>query len=185
MKIVLSCTLIAMSAAAPGVTAQAGSATGIAGRWTQSSDGKELVLAPRIKLQPNAGYTPGTNLGGTAGYGSMTRTTIVTEPVMMDVSRSMTLVIGGDGKFDWRIVRRHRERENCVRTTTLLKQGKVEASGGKMIFDIAGGTERWTTSCRGSGSGKIAAARESYDASVAGNVLRLSSGPSRWTFSRE
>lgn len=184
MKIDLPCVLLTLVAAAYAVVASAESAPGIAGRWTQSSNGKELVLAPRIKLQPNVGYTPGTNLGGTVGYGSMTRTTIVTEPVLMEVSRSMTLAIGGDGKFDWTIVKRHREGETCVRTTTQNKQGNVQSSGGKMTFAVAGGTERWSTSCGGSGSGKIAASRETYDASVAGNVLRLSSGPSRWIFSK-
>ncbi|WP_222926905.1 hypothetical protein [Sphingomonas gilva] len=173
-----------LGVAALAVAAQAQTTPGLAGRWTQASSGKELVLAPRIKLQPNVGVGYGTNLGGSVGYGSMTRTTIVTEPTMMDVARSMTLAIEADGRFKWTIVKRHAERDDCVRTSTEVKEGKVQALAGKMVFAVSGGTERWSSSCGRSGSAAIAAARESYDVTVQGGVLRLASGPSRWTFSR-
>lgn len=157
---------------------------GLAGSWRQSSRGKELVLAPKIKLQPNVGPSYGANLGGTVGYGSMTRTTIVTEPTVMEVNRSMTLAIGADGRFTWTIVKRHAEGERCTRTTTQTKQGLVTAGGGKLVFAISGGTERWQSSCGKRGAGAIAAASESYTMSRQGGALQLASGPVRFTFTR-
>ncbi|MBO9622476.1 MAG: hypothetical protein J7500_07170 [Sphingomonas sp.] len=155
-----------------------------AGRWSQSSQGKELVLVPRIKLQPNFGVGAGTSLGGSVGYGSMTRTAIVTEPVPMDVARSMTLVIGQDGRFDWTITRRHAESGGCTRTTVQHKQGNVQLEPGQLLFAISGGTESWRSSCGKQGSGTIAAATERYAMTFQGQKLLLASGPSRWTFSR-
>ena len=72
----------------------------------------------------------------------------------------------------------------CVKTTTQVKEGQVEAAPGKMVFAISGGSEKWQSSCGDSGVGKISPAREAYDAAVQGSTLRLSSGPSRWTFTR-
>lgn len=157
---------------------------GAAGRWVQSSNGKELVLAPRIKLQPNVGVSHGTNLGGTVGYGSMTRTTIVTEPVLMDVDRSMTLAIQADGRFEWTIVRRHAEKQDCVITTTQVKQGRLVQGGGKAVFTVDGGTESFATSCGRRGSSALAKATERYEMQLAGGRFILSNGPSRWSFTR-
>jgi hypothetical protein len=158
--------------------------TGIAGRWTQSSSGKELVLAPKVKLQPNVGTSYGTSLGGSVGYRSMTRTTIVTEPTPMDVNRSMTLAIAADGAFKWTITKRHAEGASCTRTTSQVKQGRASLTGGKMVFAVSGGTESFGKSCGGRGSSAIAPARESYVAVMAGNQLRLSSDGQNWAFTR-
>lgn len=156
----------------------------IVGRWAQSSEGKELVLVSRIKLQPNVGVGAGTSLGGTTGYGSMTRTTIVTDPVPMHVARSMLLAITPDGRFEWTITRRHGDDGGCTRTTTQMKQGNVRIDGNQLVFAVAGGTESWRSSCGKQGSGKIAAVAESYAMSLQGKALLLSGGPGRWTFSR-
>lgn len=168
------------------LSAPAGAQSGAApaGTWTQSSSGKELVLAPKFKLQPNVGVGYGTNLGGSVGYGSMTRTTIVTEPTIMNVTRSMTLIIAADGQFKWTIVKRHADGDNCTRTTTQVKQGSVSAGGGKMVFAIRGGSERWQSSCGKQGSGAIAPSREEYSMSAQGRLMHLASGPVRWAFSR-
>ena len=181
-RMTMAAAAAAIAACLAGV-AQVQAQGGTAGRWTQSSRGQELVLAPRIKLQPNVGNGYGTNLGGSVGAGSMTRTTIVTEPKPMEVARSMTLEIGADRRFSWTIVKRHGDGK-CVKTTTQVKEGQVEAAPGKMVFAISGGSEKWQSSCGDSGVGKISPAREAYDATVQGATLRLSSGPSRWTFTR-
>jgi hypothetical protein len=154
------------------------------GRWTQSSSGKELVLVPRIKLQPNVGVSYGTSLGGTAGYGSPTRTAIVTEPVLMQVTRSMTLEVEGDGRFVWKIVKRYAEKEGCSMTTTQVKQGRVAEEGGKAHFAIEGGTERFVSSCGQEGSSDLARTSEQYAVQLGGGRLVLQSGATRWTFLR-
>ncbi|HVJ01222.1 MAG TPA: hypothetical protein VM662_03515 [Sphingomonas sp.] len=156
----------------------------LVGQWSQASQGKELVLVSRIKLQPNVGVGAGTSLGGSVGYGSMTRTAIVTEPVPMNVARSMTLVIAQDGRFDWTITRRHAEDGGCTRTTTQKKQGSVRVEAGQLLFAISGGTESWRSSCGKQGSGAIATATERYALTLQAQKLQLASGPSRWSFSR-
>lgn len=183
IAVLLLISAAASVAAPPALHAQSAPA-GVAGRWTQASSGKELVLAPRVKLQPNVGPSYGTNLGGTVGYGSMTRTTIVTEPVMMDVARSMTLAIEADGRFKWTIIKRHGEREYCKVTTTQVKQGRVEQSGGKMNFAVGGGTESFVSSCGRRGTSQLGKSTEHYDMQLAGNRIVLSGGSSRWTFTR-
>lgn len=175
---------LAVAAAWSGAPRPAPGLADIAGQWSQSSQGKEIVLVPRIKLQPNVGVGAGTSLGGTTGYGSMTRTAIVTEPVPMDVTRSMTMAIGQDGRFDWTITRRHAEDGGCTRTTTQEKRGTVRLEGGALVFAIAGGTESWRSYCGKQGSGVIATASERYAMTVQGGALHLASGPSRWTFRR-
>ncbi len=156
----------------------------IAGTWSQSSSGQELVLVPKIKLQPNVGIGYGTSLGGTTGFGSPTRTAIVTEPTLMDVERSMTLSVVADGRFNWTIIKRHAADGGCTRTTTQDKTGRVRLSGGQLVFAISGGTERWRSSCGGSGGAALAAIDEAYAVSVQGRSLRLESGPTRWSFTR-
>ncbi|WP_447724329.1 hypothetical protein [Sphingomonas koreensis] len=183
MKILCTLACAATAAAIPSLHAQTASA-GVAGRWIQTSSGKELVLAPRIKLVPNVGVTPGTNLGGTVGYGSMTRTTIVTEPTVMAVARSMTLAVEADGRFKWTIVRRHAEKEDCTITTTQVKQGRVAQAGAKLTFAVEGGTESFTTSCGRRGSSQLGKSTERYDLQQSGGRMVLAGGASRWTFSR-
>lgn len=176
---------VAASAAAvmPALNAQTAPA-GIAGRWTQTSSGKELVLAPRIKLVPNVGVTAGTNLGGTVGYGSMTRTTIVTEPTMMAVARSMTLAVEADGRFKWTIAKRHAENDSCTSTTTQVKQGRVTQAGSALTFAIEGGTESFASTCGKRGNSQLGRSTERYDLQLSGGRMTLAGGASRWTFSR-
>ncbi|HWW55703.1 MAG TPA: hypothetical protein VN047_02310 [Sphingopyxis sp.] len=155
-----------------------------AGAWTQSSSGKELVLVPRIKLQPNVGVSYGTSLGGTAGYGSPTRTTIVTEPVLMQVTRSMTLEVGEGGRFIWQIAKRHAEKEGCRVTTTQVKQGRVTQEGGKAILVVEDGKESFESSCGRQGSSRLAQTSEKYDVQLGGGRMVLRSGATQWTFLR-
>lgn len=154
------------------------------GRWTQSSTDKELVLVPRVKLQPNVGVSYGTSMGGTAGYGSPTRTTIVTEPVPMQVMRSMTLEVGQDGRFTWKIVKRHAETESCSMTTTQVKQGRLIQEGAKASFAIENGTESFVSSCGREGSSKLARTSEQYIVRLSDGQLVLHSAATRWTFLR-
>lgn len=156
----------------------------LTGRWTQSSSGKELVLVPRIKLVPNVGVTAGTSLGGSVGYGSMTRTTIVTQPVTMSVARSMTLNVSADGRFEWTITRRHAEKQGCTITTTQEKHGRVDQTGAKLSFAISGGIERYTTSCGRSGETRLGQSTEIYTVQKLSNGVALSGGASRWAFTR-
>lgn len=184
MKTLTTIAIAAVAAAAIPVLHAQTAPAGIAGRWTQTSSGKELVLAPRIKLVPNVGVTAGTNLGGTVGYGSMTRTTIVTEPTMMAVARSMTLAIAADGQFKWTIVKRHAENDSCTITTTQVKQGRVAQAGVKLTFAIEGGTESFASSCGKRGTSQLGRSTERYDLQQSGGRMMLAGGSSRWTFSR-
>jgi hypothetical protein len=156
--------------------------TDISGRWIQSSNGNELVLVPRIKLVPNVGVTAGTSLGGTVGYGSMTRTTIVTEPVTMAVSRTMTLTVDPGGRFNWTITRRHAEKQGCTITTTQEKRGRVDQGGTKLTFAISGGIERYTTSCGRRGESQLGRSTETYAVQKTPGGFTLSGGASRWVF---
>ncbi len=173
-----------VSAAWLGSPAPVAAVAGIAGTWSQSSQGKELVLVARIKLQPNVGVGTGTSLGGSVGYGSMTRTAVVTEPVPMNVARSMTLAIQPGGRFDWKITRSHAEDGRCTRSTTQVKHGTVRLDGRDLLFAISGGTEKWHSTCGKQGSGAIAASSERYAMTLNGTTLELVSGPSRWSFAR-
>lgn len=177
-ELTLAASLAAWLAPASGAPAD------LVGQWSQSSEGKEMVLVPRIKLQPNVGVGAGTNLGGTVGYGSMTRTAIVTEPVPMVVARSMVMTIGADGRFEWTITRRHGEDGGCTRTATQVKQGSVRTESGALLFTISGGAESWRSSCGKQGSSRIAAVSERYAIALEGRTLRLVGGSSRWTFTR-
>jgi hypothetical protein len=158
----------------------------IAGQWSQASDGSELVLVPKFKLQPNVGVTWGTNLGGSVGYGSMTRTTIVTDPVPLRVNRKMLLNIQPDGRFDWVTIKAHAETPGaqCIKMTRTQRFGRVTRAGGQLRFAIEGGKESWEKSCGGSGEAAVAPATETYTATVAPAQLRLTGGPSGWTFKR-
>lgn len=154
----------------------------IAGRWTQSSNAKELVLVPRIKIVPNVGVTAGTNLGGTVGYGSMTRTIVVTEPVMMAVARTMTLAVDPGGQFTWTIARRHAEKQGCTITTTQEKRGRVDQAGTKLNFAVSGGIERFITTCGRRGETQLGRSTESYTVQKTSRGLAFSDGTNRWEF---
>ncbi|WP_158266529.1 hypothetical protein [Allosphingosinicella deserti] len=158
----------------------------IAGAWAQSSDGSEIVLVPKFKLQPNVGVTMGTNLGGSVGYGSMTRTTIVTDPVPLRVDRTMQLNIQSDGRFEWVTTKAHVETPGakCVKTTRTRRVGHVTRTGNQIRFAIEGGKERWEKTCGGSGEAPVAAATETYGVTLNASQMRLTGGPAAWTFTR-
>lgn len=183
MKILAASALFLAGAAIP-VAAIA--QPGLSGRWSQSSNGSELVLVSRIKLEPNVGVPSGTSLGGSVGYGSPTRTVIATEPVPMPVKRTMSLAVTPDGSFTWLIEKAHAETQKgtCIKTTRLEKHGKVVLKGGKAAFAIQRGTESWEKSCGGTGSTAIKPSTETYDAVLAPAQLRLSGGATAWTFKR-
>lgn len=176
--------ICALECAPSALHAQAQSS--VAGQWSQSSDGSELVLVPKFKLQPNVGVTWGTNLGGSVGYGSMTRTTIVTDPVPLRVARRMRLNITGDGRFTWTTIKSHPETPggSCIKATRTERLGQASLAGGRIRFAIQGGTESWEKSCGGSGSSAIAAGVETYTLTLSPGEMRLSDGPSVWKFRR-
>ncbi|MDT8758776.1 hypothetical protein MZO42_08700 [Sphingomonas psychrotolerans] len=159
---------------------------GIAGQWSQASDGMELVLAPKFKLQPNVGVTWGTNLGGSVGYGSMTRTTIVTDPVPLRVNRKMRLKIEPNGRFDWVMVKAHPETPGgqCIKITRTQRVGQVTRLGNQLRFAIEGGKENWEKTCGGSGEAPVQPATENYAITLNASEMRLTGGPSVWTFKR-
>jgi opacity protein-like surface antigen len=173
-----------LAIAAASAAAQAQTAPALAGLWSQASSGKELVLQPKIKLQPNMSSTYGTSLGGSVGYGSMTKTTIVTEAVPLDVQRRMKLDLAADGSFTWVIETRQPEGKGCTKTVRQLKRGRASTKGDAITFAVAGGTEAFEKSCGGSGSADLPASRETYTATVSGNRLELSGSSRRWLFTR-
>ena len=166
------------------VSAGQASAAELAGRWSQTSSGKELVLQPKFKLQPNVASTYGTSLGGSVGYGSMTKTTIVTEAVPMQVDRRMELVVAPDRSFTWTIQRRQHDSANCSKVVRQVKRGRISESGSSLIFAVSGGTEEVESACGGAGSKALPPSRESYAATFTGNRMLLSGGATRWTFTR-
>lgn len=183
MKQVLTLAAFVAAASISAVAANAGGAA-LSGRWTQASSGREIVLLPKIKLQPNVGISHGTSLGGSVGYGSMTRTIVATEPTPMQVTRTMVLSIDEGGRFTWDIVKEHPESLDgeCTKTTRTRRSGQVVLQGDKARFVIEAGTESWEKSCGGSGTAEIAPSEESYDAVLAPGQLTLTSGPMRWLF---
>lgn len=177
--------ILAAGLAALASTAVAQATPGLAGSWAQRSSGKELVLAPKFKLQPSAAMGYGTNLGGSVGYGSMTNTTIVTELQPMIVSRAMRLEVAPDGGFTWTIEKTQPDGKTCARTIRTEKRGRVTVSGGKAVFAVAGGAERWSNTCGKSGEGALTATTETYDLTRTGAALTLKgTGGVNWTFSR-
>lgn len=157
----------------------------LAGSWSQASTGQELVIAPKLKLQPSMTPNYGTSLGGTVGTGSYTNTTIVTEATPMRVDRRMNLSIRPDGGYSWRITKVQPEGARCARTIDQVKQGRVSIAGGKISFATSGGTETWRSSCGKSGTGAVAAITETYRYSLAAGVLSVrGSGGVNWQFRR-
>lgn len=151
--------------------ANAAPATGIAGHWTQSSNGSELVIVPRFKLQPNLGYSS---------------PTIVTEPVPLQVARTSTLDIDANGGFTWSTTKRHVETPNgqCTKTTRTSRKGRVTLSGNQMRFQIESGTERWEKSCGGSGQAAVKPAAETYTVTIEGNRMKIAGGPANFIYQR-
>lgn len=157
----------------------------IAGAWSQSSSTQELVLTPKIKLQPSIATGYGTNLGGTFGPGSATNTTIVTESTPMLIRRFMNLEISPDGAFRWKINKVQPDGSGCTKTIDQLKEGRITTSAGSITFKIQGGTDGWRSSCGKSGQSAMRASSETYSYSVvAGALVIKGSGGVNWIFRR-
>ncbi len=164
--------------------APAGAQSGLAGRWVQSSAGKELVLRPKVKLTPYAAPGYGSNLGGSVGYGSATTTVVATEATPVHVERQMALTIAPDGKFNWIVNKRETETPSCLRTVTQERHGRAHASGSELVLAVSGGRETLSRSCGGGGESAMPAATLRYRMQLTGGELVLSSGPDRWRFRR-
>jgi hypothetical protein len=167
--------------AAPACAAPPG---GLAGTWTQSSSGKELVLQSKIKLTPYAAPGYGTNLGGSVGYGSATSTVVTTEPVPMQVDRRMTLAIDNRGDFVWTIEKRQHEAGNCVRNIRQQKKGRASVVGDELVLNVQGGVEKQSGSCGAAKNASLPAAVEKYRVRMTGATMVLASGPVRWTWKK-
>jgi len=165
-------------------SAQAAGLDRITGHWTQSSSGKELVLQSKIKLQPNVSGGFGTSLGGSVGFGSMTKTTIVTEAVPAHVDRKMELTVSADGSFRWIIIKTEPVDKTCNRTVRQEKHGKARLASTSLVLDIAGGSESFEKTCGGTGRATLPAGREAYNISVDAGRMTLADGASRWIFAR-
>lgn len=179
--------LLLLTASACLTTSSAWSAAlgDLTGRWTQSSSGQELVLQSKIKLQPNTSGGFGTSLGGSTGFGSMTKTTIVTEAVPAHVDRRMDLKLAADGGFTWTIVRTEPVDKTCTRTVRQEKHGKAKLASGSLVFDITGGTESFEKSCGGTGQTALPTSREAYKLTLETGRMTLADGASKWTFVRK
>lgn len=164
--------------------AAAQGAAGLAGAWVQRSTGTELVLTPKIKLQPAIATTGfGVNLGGSVGYGSATNTTIVNEFQPTTVTRAMRLQVAADGGFRWTIEKTLPDGKTCTKTVRTEKQGRVTQAGGKASFAVSGGQERWSSTCGKSGQAAVAAATETYDlARTAAGLTLKGPGGVNWVF---
>ena len=161
-----------------------GQADDLVGVWTHRGTQTELVVQPRIRLQPYASPGYGASYGGSVGYGSVTTTNVVTEAMPVQVSRSMTLTIQTGGTAVWRIERRQPSGSNCIQTVRQTKSGRISTRGGEMTFHIEGGSERTESTCAASGERAIAAGSETYRIRREGRSLSLTSGGATWTFSR-
>ncbi|MBP2161513.1 MULTISPECIES: hypothetical protein [Asticcacaulis] len=179
MRTIIIC-IVMLSAA----SAQAAALSDVAGRWAQSSSGKELVLQSKIKLQPNVSGGFGTSLGGSVGFGSMTKTTVVTEAVPAHVDRRMELKLATDGGFTWTIVKTEPVDATCTRTVRQEKHGKARLASGSLVFDVAGGSETFEKSCGGTGRTALPASREAYRLTLDQGRMTLADGASKWVFAR-
>lgn len=153
-------------------------ALNLAGRWTQSSSGSELVWGPEIKIQPaisTSGF--GTDLGGTFGPGSQTNTTIVYSFKPMQVSRRMTLTVQPDGRFHW-IAEQERRQGSC-RAVRQEKFGRIVQDGQRVTFVVADARQ----SCGGRRSESMDAKPETFNLSREDGAVRLTADKGvDWTF---
>lgn len=177
-----SLAVVAASVAFAGMAQ--GQAADLAGVWTHSGTQTELVVQPRVRLQPYATPGYGTSYGGSAGYGSMTTTNVMTEPTPVQVRRTMTLTIPVNGAAVWRIEKRQSSGPNCTQTIRQVKNGRVATRGDQLTFQITDGTERTESTCAAATSRTLPPGTETYGLTRRGNSLSLTSGGSTWTFSR-
>ncbi|RZJ00931.1 MAG: hypothetical protein EON90_05365 [Brevundimonas sp.] len=140
----------------------------LGGRWSQASNGTELVWGPEIKFQPaisSSGF--GTDLGGTFGPGSQTNTTIVYSYKPMQVRRSMTLDVHPDGSFHW-VITQQRRNGKC-RTVRQEKFGRLAMDGERLILAVADARQ----SCAGAAAERLEAKSETYEFTRRGPGFRL------------
>lgn len=161
-----------------------GQAGDLAGVWSHRGAQTELVMQPRIRLQPYASPSYGTNYGGSVGYGSVTTTNVVTEAAPVRVSRVMTLTIQASGAAEWRIERRQPAGADCTQTIRQTKTGRVTTGSGQMTFHLQGGSERTESTCGAPSERVIAAGTETYSMRRDARALSLTSGGATWTFNR-
>ncbi len=120
---------------------------GIAGGWSQSSSGAELVWGPEIKFQAaNATVGFGSNLGGTFGAGSPTNTTIVYSYKPVQVKRTMSLNVRPDGTFHWTAVQERRQGK--CKSVRQEKFGRIRIEGDKLTFVVADARQTCTARLR-------------------------------------
>ena len=153
---------------------------GLAGRWSQSSSGSELVWGPEIKFQAaSATVGFGSNLGGTFGAGSPTNTTIVYSYKPVTITRAMTLDVSPDGTFHWSS-RQDRQKGKC-RSVRQEKYGRVRVQDGKLTFVVADARQ----SCGDGRQDFLEVKDETYDLSGSGAAFRLTGEHGvDWTFNR-
>lgn len=159
--------------------ATAARAAGVAGRWSQSSSGTELVWGPEIKIQPaisTSGF--GTNLGGTFGGGSPTNTTIVYSYKPVQIRRAMTLDIRPDGAFHW-VATQERRQGEC-RAMRQEKFGRVAIEGDQLTFVVTDARQ----SCGGGRVKSFEPKPETFTLARAGGGFRLTADKGvNWSFS--
>jgi hypothetical protein len=102
----------------------------------------------------------------------------------MKVDREMTLTIAADGAFTWTVTKRETESAACVRTVTQQRSGRATARGGELVLAINGVRERFSKSCGGQGESVMTAMTERYAMQLNGKEMLLTSGATRWRFSR-
>jgi len=153
---------------------------GLAGRWSQSSTGTELVWGPEIKIQPSISTSGfGTNLGGTFGAGSPTNTTISYSYKPVSMSRTMTLEIAADGAFHWS-ARQERQTGKC-RSVRQEKFGRIRVQDGQLTFVVADARQ----GCGGPPDSTIEVKDETYALSGGGGAFRLTGDHGvNWNFTR-
>ena len=174
-----SLAVVATSLAFAGMAS--GQSADLAGTWRHSGTQTELVVQPRIRLQPTLSPNYGTSLGGSVGYGSMTSTTIVTEAAPVRVSRDMSLEIRSGGGATWRIEKRQ-PGQGCEQTITQVKTGRITVAGTRLTFRMSEGSESVRSACAPTANREIPAAVEDYQVERRGRALALSSGGTTWVF---
>lgn len=159
--------------------AQMVQAAGIAGGWSQSSSGVELVWGPEIKFQASSATTGfGTNFGGTFGAGSPTNTTIVYSYKPVQVKRTMSLDVRPDGTFHWTAVQERRQGK--CRSVRQEKFGRIRIEGDKLTFVVADGRQ----TCGGAPE-MMEVKDETYTVDRSGGGFRLTGDRGiNWAFAR-
>ncbi|HUH23751.1 MAG TPA: hypothetical protein VLZ51_06790 [Brevundimonas sp.] len=105
----------------------------VTGAWSGQTDRQELVLRPQIKLRPYV--APGvTNLGGTAGYGSATVTTVETAPTPVQVRRRHALTLSPGGAFRLTTTETTDPQARCPTVRTTERSGAASFDGATLTL---------------------------------------------------